>query len=310
MRLAHLSDLHFYAFPRWTGVLTKRVLGLANLYVKGRITHFSPEVAKRAIASVIEDKPDGVILSGDLTALASPREFTLAREALDPLLSRFPTVIVPGNHDYYTRGAARSHRIEQYFGDFIRSPGSDPSHPSYPSLHFIQDVAVIGMNPSRFSLGSSGKVQLDQLERLEQLLQQSEIARRFKVLVIHYPLFNRLGVATKSFWRRLENRDRLLNLLERHPVDLVLHGHDHLRYLNHLPRGEAHPTYIYNAGSAAFSRGDAYPIHASYNVYQIDDGALNRVIHKDHVADRFTITYDGPPSQERIDGLAQHGGGY
>jgi 3',5'-cyclic AMP phosphodiesterase CpdA len=310
MRLAHLSDLHFYAFPTLKGVVSKRILGLANLYIKGRIHHFSPEIARLAIASVVEDRPDGVILSGDLTALASPREFELAREALEPILSLFPTVVIPGNHDYYTGEAARTHRIEQYFGEFILTPGAAEGAPVYPTLHFIQEVAVIGMNPNRAGLGSSGRVQPDEIERLEALLRRPDVAGRFKVLVIHYPLFNRLGEETKKYWRRLENRMHLIDLLMREPVGLVLHGHDHLRYLNHL-RPEGHPvTYIYNAGSAAFARGFDYPISASYNLYEIDGRALVRVVHKDYRREEFTTTYDGPPSASRLETSDAHGAAY
>lgn len=292
MILAHLSDLHFFRFPSPRAVFTKRVIGLANLYVRGRIRHFSMDIARAAIGAVIEDKPDGVMISGDLTALGSPGEFAMARQALDPLIARFPTVIVPGNHDYYTRGAAKNPRIEEYFADVIRTPGAPPSPAVYPTLHLIGEAALIGMNPNRFTLGASGKIDPLEVERLEKLLRDPEVARRFKVLIMHYPLFNRGGKVTPLFWRRLENREKLVALLSRNPVELVVHGHDHHRYANTMTSEGGKTVYLANSGSAGYARGSA---KASYNLYHIEGKRLVQVTHKNFSPDGFVVTYQGPP---------------
>ncbi len=284
MRLAHLSDLHFYAFPNWRGIFSKRLLGLANLYLRGRIRQFAAPIACRAIAAVIADQPDGVVISGDLTALASPQEFIMAREALEPLIRLFPTVVVPGNHDYYTRKAIRCQRIEAYFGDVIRTPAADLEAPIYPTLHRIGETVILGMNPNRFSLAAAGRIDPEEVLRLGELLRQPAQANAFKILVLHYPLFNRGGRVTNQFWRRLENRHLLLELLSTHPVDLVLHGHDHQRYSNLLPPA----TYLANPGAAG-------SVHASYNLYRIESGRLLEITHKDYRDGDFTITYQGPP---------------
>ena len=268
------------------------MVGLTNLYIRGRIRHFSMDIAKLAIRAIIEDKPDGVVISGDLTALGSPAEFELARRALDPLIVRFPTVIVPGNHDYYTRGAANSHRIEEYFGDVIRTPGSTETDPTYPTLHLIGETVLMGMNPSCFTIGASGRIDPQEVERLEKLLKAPRVADRFKVLIIHYPLFNRGGIVTPLFWRRLRNREKLIAVLSRYPVDLVVHGHDHYRYANTMIADNGQVVYLANAGSAGYARGS---VKASYNLYEIEGKKLTRVTHKNFGTSGFEITYQGPP---------------
>lgn len=312
MRIAHLSDLHFFVPPTLSASLGKRLLGLANLYIKGRIHHFSAEVAKEAIARIRALAPDLVLLTGDVTALASPAEFELARVELAPLLEQFPAVLIPGNHDTYTSGSEKSERMGAYFARWMNTPaqpegalvatacqkaGLEPpaGQMAFPTLHLQDDVAVLGLNPCRFHLGSAGLLRPEELRRLEVLLQMPEVRARFKVLMLHYPLLNHQGVPTRNYWRRLENREGLLALLERHPVDLVLHGHDHLRYLNHLPRAGGGVTYLYNAGSAAFSRGFDYPIPASFNLYTVLNGALTGVEHFDRTAGGFVPTFSGPP---------------
>ncbi len=301
MLLAHLSDLHFYRFPDWSGLRTKRLIGLANLLAFRRVARFNPRIAAEAIQAVVADHPDAVLITGDITALGSPAEFVVARDALEPILSRFPTIIVPGNHDYYTAGAARFHRIEQYFGQYIRTPGASLEEPTYPTLHFLGDVAVLGMNPNRAGFGASGRVDPVEAERLEAVLLRRDVARRFKVLLIHYPLLNEHGEAPGKFWRRLENREILMDVLQRHPVELVLHGHDHQRYINHLKHDDGRVTLLCNAGSAAYDHGLEHPVQASYNLYEIEQGELVRMVHKDYSSDGFRVSFDGPPPTAQLE---------
>ncbi len=69
--IVHLSDLHF-----------------------GR---FDDNLVAPLLAVILEIAPDLVVISGDLTQRARPREFQQARAFLD-LIGR-PLLVVPGNHD-------------------------------------------------------------------------------------------------------------------------------------------------------------------------------------------------------------------
>ena len=80
--LVHLSDLHF-----------------------GRT---DPAVIEPLLASVHAQRPDCVVVSGDLTQRAKPDEFRQARAFLGRLPE--PQVVVPGNHD-----------VPLYGGSFRRS---------------------------------------------------------------------------------------------------------------------------------------------------------------------------------------------
>lgn len=294
MRVAHLSDLHYHVPPTVRESMSKRLLGLANLYVKGRVGHFDPHVAARAVQAVMQQRPDVVAITGDLTALATEREFTAAREGLQPLLDAFPTIIIPGNHDYYTRGSQREARIERWFGPWMR--GEDPTSGPvrWPTVSRLPGLMAIGLNPCRPTVGSSGLVLVDELERLDALLGQPRVPGEFRLLMIHYPLLDMGGREVTRWTRRLNNRSGLLEVLGRNPVDLVIHGHDHLRYHNRLelPGGAAVP--VINSGSSAFAERPGVPIPASFNVYEINEGQLTGVTHFDHEGGRFEVSYRGP----------------
>lgn len=294
-RLAHISDLHYYRPPGIRQALTKRALGLANLYLKGRVSHFSEDVAALTVQSILEEAPDGVAITGDLTALAAPKEFDAALAGLKPLLDTFPTFIIPGNHDYYTRGARREARIEASFGQWILGESQSPEGAIiYPTRHRLGPVTLYGLNPCRPDLSSSGLLLPQELERLEMMLAQPRAQGESRIIMIHYPILNMNGEVVTKWSRRLNGRDGLIDILKAHPVDMVIHGHDHLRYHNRLevPGGSIH---IANSGSAAFTLRDECPIPASYNLYEFEDGALTRVTHKDLTDDGYITTYDGPP---------------
>lgn len=292
IRIAHLSDLHYHTSSTFQEVVSKRILGLANLYIKGRVHHFDPQVAAAAIRSVVEDAPDVVAITGDVTALATAREFELARQALEPILGHFPTFMIPGNHDVYTRGSVRSHRLETWFGPWLK--GDSPVL-VYPTRHHLGPLTVWGMNPCRATVGSSGLVQADELERLQELLVTPRASGEFRILMIHYPLLDFQGRVVTKWSRRLNNREALVEALLRNPVDMVIHGHDHLRYHNRLTARDGRTIYVANAGSAAFALRPGVPISGTYNIYQVDDGILTRVIHKDFTPHGFVVTWDGPP---------------
>jgi 3',5'-cyclic AMP phosphodiesterase CpdA len=121
----HATDLHFLEHPTVLDVLSapKRLIGCANLYLLGRSKRFSRSVQHRLVDTIAALKPDLLLLSGDLTCLALESEFVTARKALQPLLDNdgaFPTLILAGNHDAYTRGSVQQRLMQRYFGPWMQ----------------------------------------------------------------------------------------------------------------------------------------------------------------------------------------------
>ena len=102
MRIVHLTDLHFQCRPKLSELFhLKRFIGSINLYLLGRKSKFDIDVQRSVIASALEQDPDYLIITGDLTALSLDEEFEIAKRELTPLLNHCPAVIVAGNHDLY-----------------------------------------------------------------------------------------------------------------------------------------------------------------------------------------------------------------
>ena len=77
------------------------------------------EAIREALDQALSIDPDVVVMTGDLTAQALDAEFSEARALLDPILSRFPTVMIPGNHDTYVRESTPGDRMRELFGQWM-----------------------------------------------------------------------------------------------------------------------------------------------------------------------------------------------
>lgn len=275
LRIAHVTDIHWMVQPGllhlWRG---KRALGTANLYLMGRRFEFHEETQAALVDYIVHMNPDVVVITGDLTAQAIPAEFQKAREALEPILSRFPTFVIPGNHDVYTRGAARSRRIERYFGPWM---GLDAHRPVGRADH--GEVTFLGIDPNKPGFDATGEVPAEQLAKLAELLADPDLRDRFVVLACHYPLLTRGGALYDVRGHGLRNVRELVAVLDRAPVRprLVLHGHKHHGHHGVLRMQDGTTIDTYNPGSGGFAYNLDRKHAASLNEYVVDDGALARV---------------------------------
>lgn len=270
-RIAHATDIHWMEPPYWKVLNSKRVLGTANLYLRGRRHHFTDIVQKALIEHILGLEPDLVLLTGDLTAQALPGEFEKAREALDPVLQRFPTFIIPGNHDVYTLGARRDRRIHTWFADWMGLDGEDPV-----GRLDVGDITCLGLDPNRPTwLGASGLVPPEQLVSLERTLADPALRDRLVILCLHYPVLDRRGEVYDGRNHGLLNARELIEVLDRAPVKpaLMVHGHEHHGFHVELPlSGGAVP--IYNSGSSGYAFMPTSKRAAAMNVYQVQGARL------------------------------------
>lgn len=283
MKLAHLTDIHFQTEPDPLRMgLGKRWLGSFNLYALGRRREFALEVQRAVVQRVLAERPDALVISGDLTAQAIPAEFELARAELQPLLDAIPTFVVPGNHDAYTLGAARTRRTAKYFGPWMGLGGPIGRRDVGP-------VTLLGLDPNRAGLLSSGRVPDAELDGLRAALHDPALADRFVVLVIHYPLYGPSGKVYDNVSHGLVNAAALLRVIDDAPKrpDLVLHGHKHHGYgsAHRCPDGAVVP--IRDPGASGQVRDDDHDRAASIGWYTVDHGRLAASVRERWTGDGF-----------------------
>ena len=243
MRIAHITDIHVQAAPRFDELTAKRLLGTANLYLLGRKSKFSLAAQKAAVEAVVAGNPDVVLFTGDLTAQALDAEFSQARALLSPILDRFPTVMIPGNHDTYVRENTPGDRMRELFGEWMGD--------GMPSIDVVNDVAFMRLETCRCHPLSSGYTPDSQLHEAAALLDSAK--EKFTFLCIHYPLLGRDGLAYGPATRSLANGEAVRQFVNQTPgINAIVHGHEHHGFQTTI-EGPDGSIPILNPGASGYS---------------------------------------------------------
>ncbi len=196
MILCQISDLHIKAH----GKKSYRIVDTA-------------ESLRRCVDQInqLRQRPDAVVLTGDLVDFGLPEEYAFLRQLLQPL--KMPFYLLPGNHDERRalRAAFPDHAYLQQGGERIEYVIDD---------HPLRIVALDSVIPQ----ASSGALTSASLLWLDQILQMQP--DRPTVIVMHHPPFNTgIGHMDKI---GLDNPQALADVVRRYPqVERILCGHLH-----------------------------------------------------------------------------------
>jgi len=259
--LAHLSDPHLAPLPAPTlrELAGKRALGYLNWTRNRRKVH-RREVLDALMSDMQAQTPNHIAITGDLVNLALEAEFEPARTWLESVGTTDRVTVIPGNHDAYVR--ATQHRFAEVWRDYL---GSDEASDgvTFPSLRRRGLLALISLSsavptPPLMATGWLGRGQLDALDRI---LARLAAEQAFRVLLVHHPL------RSDSRTKRLTDSSELLALLNRHGVELILHGHDHVHSTIWIdgPAGKIPAVGVPSASAVAHGH---YPA-AAYNLFSI-----------------------------------------
>ena len=227
--------------------------------------HFGPKHLDELSAAVVDlargRRPAVVVVSGDLTQRAKPRQFRAAREWIGQL--RAPAAFVPGNHDV---------PMYRFWERALRPFGAWRRHFS-PELVGEQrgdGFVVLGLNTAHPWTTKHGRVLPGELARLERDL-ASLPAGGVRVVVAHHPLAGSPYLGAEPVARG--GRSALVRLA-RSGVDLVLSGHLHHGFWVRLDPSGGGPVVVH-CGTTTSSRGRGAEIgRNSLNWLEIDDRSI------------------------------------
>jgi 3',5'-cyclic AMP phosphodiesterase CpdA len=263
--LAHVSDPHLPALSsmRLRDLASKRALGYANWVRKRQHIH-RIETLDALVRDLKSQAPDHVAVTGDLVNLALESEFTQARTWLAALGTPQDVTLVPGNHDAYVRSTMTAHASQ--WRDYMLSDGANGV--GFPFVRCRGLVALIGLS-SAVPTGpfmATGRLGVDQIQRLAPVLAQLRDQGAFRVVLIHHPPRS----AHANRLKRLTDAAALRTVLAEEGAELVIHGHDHVHELHWLdgPHGRI-PAVGVPSASAAPSE-DGRHERAAYNLYRIE----------------------------------------
>ena len=259
--LAHLSDAHIGPLPppQWRELLGKRFTGYMNW--KRRSDIHNMDVLTRLVDDMRAQRPDHVMMTGDVLNIGLPAEFPLAASWLQSLGKPQDVSFVPGNHDAYVRSAMPY--LARTFAPWTGDDAHAPSH--YPYLRIRDHVALIGLSsgvPTPFFI-ASGRMGKEQREAFAQMLDETRKQGLMRVVMIHHPPY-RKG-ATPG--RGLSDVHHFEKIIARHGAELIVHGHNHRQLIAHLhgPQGK-----VPVIGVASAYAVPGTPRHrAAYHLYRL-----------------------------------------
>lgn len=223
-RILHLSDLHF-----------------------GK--HFLPDVSKVLLAQIKTISPDVIVISGDFTHRAKPKEFEAAQDFLQNL-PPLPRIVVPGNHDVplyriWERLLEPHALYQKYICDQLNT-----------SL-YVDDAAFVGLDSTApYQAIKNGRLARSQLAFCEHAF-AAVPENVLRVAVMHHHL---VPAPTFERTRPMPKAKRTLEAFTRMQIDVVLAGHLHRAYVGHsldVYAGENrdHGIIIVQCGTSTSCRG-------------------------------------------------------
>jgi 3',5'-cyclic AMP phosphodiesterase CpdA len=270
VRLGHISDLH----------LADRARYPRNGFTPKDCERHSAKLTKGLLDALREVGVDHLLVTGDLTLSAEPREFERAADLLRPWAEAGKLTVVPGNHDVWTEDAVDT-------GRFLRAIGADGKGmrrpaPTYPHVVPLgEEVVLVALDSARWGddpYTTAGKLGADQLRTARELCREHQKQGKATLLAFHHHvLLPPERIPSDSLVARmpLADADQVIRLVAELPVAAVLHGHRHCAFRVDVP-GVDGPVPILCAGSV--SRTAEEPVRrARAYVYELDAAGVRGV---------------------------------
>lgn len=239
VRFIHMSDIHF--------LLHAVRGGLGELLCN----ELHPlDTVCGCLYAEKKDKPDFVLITGDLADNGGLEEYRELRQTLDTQLGGIPLITLPGNHD----------DCAAYCSAFL---GIKPQKTA-DGQYTVGGLRIITLDTGR---GTQGEISSGQLEWLGSIL--SRPAPMGTVLALHHPLMPGPGNFAAARYDPL-----FCELIAESDVTGIFCGHTHQSHIGQF----AQKPYIV-AGSMAFTlqiHGNAVLCEnrTAYNLVEICDGNL------------------------------------
>lgn len=214
----------------------------------GRVLHYSWEVLDAFIDDMRREKPDLLVLSGDLTLDGEKKSHEELVECLEPLLDEgIQIAVIPGNHDINNHNARRykgsetepvesvtAEEFRQIYADFgyIAADSRDPASLSYlykvDPYYWLLLIDSCQYDPRNLNGGAIG---LETYRWMEEVLEESWEQGAQVIAVSHHNLLDQSGVSQVFYDDcTIEHNEELIRRLSDYDVRLHLSGHLHLQH--------------------------------------------------------------------------------
>ena len=220
-----------------------------------------PNVVEALVQLAHAQRPDVLLLSGDITQRATRAQFAAAQRFVQRL--QVPhCVALPGNHDIPLWHLPL--RLLRPYARYSAAFGANLE----PSLE-TDDLLLLAVNTTRWWRHEDGQLSKAQIQRVASRLALARPAQR-RVVMLHQPL---AVTRPEDMKNRLHGHAAALRAWGTAGVDLIVGGHIHLPFVLPLPSSG----WAVQAGTAISHRVRAEADN-SVNLIRIDAAARERAV--------------------------------
>jgi 3',5'-cyclic AMP phosphodiesterase CpdA len=197
MLIAHISDLHIrpQGMKLYDHVDTNTLCARHIAYINN-----------------LEEKPDAVVITGDVVNCGCRKEYAMARQILGQI--DYPTYIIPGNHD-------DNQNLLNGLGELFPYLGNDPNNICYTVEDHPVRLVFLDSSVDNKLYGTLGEEKLTWLRKT--LEQESD--REIVIFMHHHPLPS--GCLHMDTIRCLDGEKLVLLLKDFPQVTRICCGHTH-----------------------------------------------------------------------------------
>ena len=252
----------------------------------GKFLRYIDPITNAFIRDVKDQKPDVLIISGDLTNNGEKASHKELADKLESIEQETGTKIyvIPGNHDIKNPWARGFQGSEQYVTDTItpedfadiyqdfgyteavsRDEGSLSylATPSKDLWLLMLDTSISEFNELMGNPMINGELSPETLAWIRKCGEQAKNENARLVAVMHHNLLDHSKVLNKGF--TLDNNEEALEVFKECGIQLVFSGHIHLQ--NIKSDGTDHPIYDIATGSLG-----VYPVQYGILTFDPTDG--------------------------------------
>ena len=246
--LFHATDMHY---------LSQQLTDNSDAFVQmlldgdGKMTHYSEEICNAFVEDVINQKPDAVLISGDITFNGenlSHQDFVLKLKKIEE--AGIDVLAIPGNHDVeypFSRGYEgdysykTDYTTEADFAEYYKDFGPDIAYTKSPDgLSYIaklgKDIYVAAIYTPQSFLSGAIAAEEETLSWLDTEL--GKLDENAKVVTLtHQNIVNHYPDEAFSMKYTITNNEELVEIYDRHNVALNLSGHIHLQSIAQTQSG-------------------------------------------------------------------------
>lgn len=246
--LFHATDMHY---------LSQQLTDNSEYFVEmikagdGKLTHYSEQISDAFVETVIEQKPDAVLIGGDISfncEKLSHEDFIKKLQRIEK--AGVDVLVIPGNHDVeypFSRGYEGNtsyktdYTTEADFVEYYKEFGPDIAYTVSPDgLSYIaqlgKDIYVAAVYTPQSFLTGVATAEEETLLWLEQEL--AKLPQEAKIISLtHQNIVDQYPDKDFCLEYTVYNSDRLTEIFEKYGVDANLSGHIHVQHIEYTDGG-------------------------------------------------------------------------